>query len=168
MKKKYEILNNTLIIIEPKLDINIESTLEMKKSCLYYENKKLLSSMYYHKDLLHGPSIFYSNQGIVLSTTWFYKGKRYGEVKKYYKSSHLYSSEMYKADVLEGKQIYYFEDGSIKTIMNYQNGRLHGEVKLFFDNSQLKRHLLFDHGKKTQDNIFDERGSAVDETSFTL
>jgi antitoxin component YwqK of YwqJK toxin-antitoxin module len=52
--------------------------------------------------------------------------------------------------------------------MNYDMGLLHGEVKLFYKNQKLKRHLIFDSGKKIQDNIFDERENLVDEAKFEL
>ncbi len=168
MKEKYEINDNNLEIIDPELDIHLVSNLQILKKTQYFEDKKILSVMHYHNDLLHGPSFFYSKKGVLLSSSWFYNGKRYGKAYQYYKSSKLYSLNRYIADDFEGQQLYYYEDGSIKTIMNYKNKRLHGEVKLFDDNSKMKRHLIFENGQKIHDNIFDENEKIIDEQSFSL
>lgn len=168
MTEKYEINDNNLIIIDPELDISLESNLPIEKKILYYSNKKELSVMHYHKDLLHGPSFFYSEKGNLLSSTWFYEGKRYGKAYQYYNSSKLYSLNKFLKDNMEGRQIYYYENGNVKTIMNYKNGTLDGEVKLFYESSKLKRHIIFQNGKKIQDNIFDEHEKIIDEESFSL
>lgn len=168
MKEKYEINGNNLEIIDPELKINLVSDLQIEKKTTYYDNKKILSVMHYHNDLLHGPSIFYSKDGTILSSSWFFNGKRYGKAYQYYKSSNLYAFNQYIADNYEDKQTYYFENGSIKTIMNYKNGRLHGEVKLFYENSKMKRQLIFDNGQKIQDKIFDVNEKIINEESFSL
>jgi len=168
MTEKYQLNENELIIYDEDLSIDLKSNLKVEKKELYYEDKRLLAENYYHKKLLHGPSIFYTKNRDILSITWFFEGKKNGIAKKYYSSKKLYSIEKYVDDKMQKEQIYYFEDGSIKTIMNYDMGLLHGEVKLFYENEKLKRHLIFEKGKKIQDNIFDEKEKLVDETKFEL
>ncbi len=118
--EKYEINDNKLIIIDSELSINLQSSIPIEKKTLYYEDKKILAVMHYNKDLLHGPSIFYLKNGKILSSSWFYEGKRYGKSYQYYNSSQLYSLNRYVEDNFEKQQIYYYEDGTIKTIMNYK------------------------------------------------
>ena len=168
MIEKYEINDLNLKIIDSQMGIDLESNLQIEKKYLYYEDRKVMSIMHYHKNVLHGPSLFYLKNGNLLSSTWFYEGKRYGKAYQYYNSSKLYSVNRYIADNLEGQQIYYYENGNIRTIMTYKNGNLDGEVKLFYDNSKLKRFLIFENGKKNHDNIFDENEKIIDEQSFSL
>jgi antitoxin component YwqK of YwqJK toxin-antitoxin module len=168
MKEKYQISDNKLEIIDLELKINLTSELPIEKKIEYYENKKIFSVMHFNKGLLHGPSFFYSKEGILLAASWFFNGKRVGKSYHYYNSSKLYSLNRYIDDQFEGEQLYYYEDGSIKTIMNYKDGKLNGDTKLFYENKKLKRHLIFENDQKTFDNIFDENGKIIDEKSFSL
>ncbi|MFA6118492.1 MAG: hypothetical protein WCT85_01165 [Parachlamydiales bacterium] len=168
MKPIYEFKDNILIIADPDLNINLTSDLPMKKQILYYDDKKILAELHYHKNSLHGSSIYYSKDHDVLSSSWFYLGKRYGRTYQYYLSKKPYSVLCYNEDLMDGMQTYYYENGQIKTLMNYKKGTLHGEVKLFYEDSKMKRFLIFDNGKKTQDNIFDENEVLVDEKKFEL
>ena len=168
LKEIYKIENNDLIIFDENLDIDLKSNLKIQEKSLFYEDKKLLAKMHYHKKLLHGPSIYFSKNGDILSKSWFFLGKKQGKSYKYYASKKLYSIEQYRDDLMQNKQLYYFEDGSIKTSMNYLDGCLHGEVKLFYEKNKLKRFLIFEKGKKTQDTIFDVQENPIDETKFIV
>jgi len=168
LKEIYKIENNDLIIFDKDLDIDLKSRLKIQKKSLYYEDKKLLAEVCYHKNLLHGPSVYYSKNKNILSKSWFFLGKRQGKSYKYYTSKKLYSVEQYKDDLMQNEQLYYFEDGFIKTSMNYLDGYLHGEVKLFYEKNKLKRFLIFEKGKKIQDTIFDNEENPIDETKFIV
>ena len=168
MSEKYELIGNKLIIFDEELNINLVSNLEVHKKSAYHFNKKLFYQMYYHDDILHGPSIFYNKQGGIISIAWFFEGKRYGKAKKYYANGKLYSLERYFDDFFEEKQEYYFENGKIKSCINYKKGLLDGEVNLFYENENLKRKLFFKKGKKLQDNIFDEDENLIDEKNFSI
>ncbi|NGX43959.1 MAG: hypothetical protein K1060chlam3_00117 [Candidatus Anoxychlamydiales bacterium] len=168
LKEIYKIENNSLIIFDENLDIDLKSNLKIKKKSFFYEDKKLLAEVCYHKNLLHGPSIYFSKNKDMLSKSWFFLGKKQGKSYKYYASKKLYSVEQYKDDLMQNNQLYYFEDGSIKTSMNYLDGCLHGEVKLFYEKNKLKRFLIFEKGKKTQDTIFDSRENPIDESKFIV
>ncbi len=167
-KEEYKMDNNGLIIFDAHLNIDLKSNVKVQKKSLFYEDNKLLAEMFYHKKLLHGSCIYYSKTQNILSKSWFFLGKRQGKSYKYYPSKKLYCIEQYKDDLMHKEQIYYFEDGSVKTIMNYLNGYLHGEVKLFFEGKKLKRFLIFEKGKKIQDNIFDGNENPIDETQFIV
>jgi antitoxin component YwqK of YwqJK toxin-antitoxin module len=168
MLEKYEIDNNLLMIIDEELGINIQSDLDLEKKVLYYDNKKIQSFVYYHKNILHGSSTFFSVNGNILAKSWFYLGKRVGKCKQFYNSSKPYSIECFKDGLMEGVQKYFYEDGSIKTILNYKKGLLDGEAKLFYEESLLKRHLIFENGKKIEDHIFDKKEKLIDESIFNI
>jgi len=168
MLEKYELNGNNLTIIDEKLKIDIQSSLEIEKKYLYYDNKKILSISHYHKNILHGSTTFFSKTGTILSVSWFYLGKRFGKVHKYYSSSNIYSIESFKEDLMEGEQKYFYENGNLKTILNYKDGTLDGDIKLFYDDSKLKRYLIFTNGQKIQDNIFDKKEKLIDESIFEI
>ena len=70
-KEIYKIENNDLIIFDEDVDIDLKSNLKIQKKSLYYEDKKLLAEVCYHKNLLHGPSIYFSKNRDILSKSWF-------------------------------------------------------------------------------------------------
>lgn len=168
LKEKYRLEEKGLIIFDDDLAIDLKSDLKVKKKTLFYEDGKLLAEIHYHKNLLHGPSTYYSRAKDVLSKSWFFLNKKQGKSYKYYTSTKLYSIEKYKDDLMQKDQKYYFEDGSLKTVMNYLDGYLDGEVKLFYEKEKIKRFLIFERGKKTQDTIFDEDENPIDEKKFSV
>ncbi|HEU64783.1 MAG: hypothetical protein KR126chlam4_00467 [Candidatus Anoxychlamydiales bacterium] len=168
LKEIYKLENSNLIIFDGDIGIDLKSDLKIQKKSLFYEDKNLLAEIFYHKNLLHGPVIYYSKAKDILSKSWFFLGKKQGKSYKYYISKKLYSIEQYKDDLMQKEQRYYFEDGSIKTSMNYLAGCLHGEVKLFYEKNKLKRFLIFEKGKKVQDTIFDTKENPIDESKFLV
>ena len=128
----------------------------------YYSNGVLKHHAYYLEKKLHGPSRFYSEQGTLLSESWFFLDQRQGRTTRFYSSAKLYCIERYKGDQYEGMQVYFYEEGHIKTELPYFKGKLHGEVKLFWPNKGLKRRCQFSNGKKLElDQMWDEHGNEL-------
>jgi antitoxin component YwqK of YwqJK toxin-antitoxin module len=153
--ERYEIADGILYLIDDELGISIQEA---------FESAVLREGSYYLGELLHGPSVFYGEDGGLLACHWFYQGKRHGKGWQYYASGKLYSLERHKEGKKEGKQEYYYEDGSIKTILHYLEGVLDKEVLLFWPNGKCKREVHFTLGRrKGWDRIWLEDGQLKEE-----
>jgi antitoxin component YwqK of YwqJK toxin-antitoxin module len=160
MRERYEFEHGFLRVIDDELGLHLETPFNYEgESKTFYPSGKLKSVCYY-KDLdLHGPSFFYSEEGMLLSQSWFFFGKQQGKMKQYYSSGKIYSLQQFKDGKREGKQEYYFEEGGLKSFMFYHNGTLHGETLLYHPTGKLKRKTCFSNGAKTgEDKIWDEEG----------
>jgi len=114
---------------------------------LTYVSGKTKIQSYYNWGKLHGPSIYYTEKGDVLTKSWYIQGKQSGKTEWYYTSGEKYSTQSYLENVWHGKQEYWFVDGTLKTLMEYQKGTVHGRVALFYPTGKLKRELFFENGK---------------------
>lgn len=129
---------------------------------LYYEKGRPRAEMFYYEGKLHGPSIYYSKDGQILSESWFYKGIKQGIVKLYYLSGKLYALQSFKDGVREKKQLYYHENKNIKTCLFYKNGLLEGEVILYWPSGKVRRKCFYLEGKKEGiDQIFNDKGLLI-------
>ncbi len=144
---KYVIENGELWIVDEELGLLLTSPSPQNPEQLYYPNGNLRMEAHFTHDKLHGPSIFYSEAGVVLSKTWFYLGVAQGKAWHYYPSGKLFSIQRFKDGARVGMQEYYYEDGSPKTFMPYDDqGRLHGVTKMYTLDGTLKRERAFNHG----------------------
>jgi len=148
-KEKYQFDSTSLVIIDPALGIHIEekSKKKMREEILYYPSGEIKMLRYYHGKDLHGPSIFYGENKIILSQHWYVKGKRQGKSWGYYLNGQLYYIQRFMDDSWHGHQEYYYSNGTLKTSMDYQKGKLEGRVQIYFPDGKLKRELLFAKGK---------------------
>ncbi|MBI2742607.1 MAG: toxin-antitoxin system YwqK family antitoxin [Chlamydiales bacterium] len=165
-KERYETENGRLTLIDEELGLHLECAFDSEKGARYthYPDKKIESCCYYDGELLHGPSIFYSKTGVVLSRSWYIKGVRQGKMWQYYTSGSLSSVQRYKDGLLTGKQEYYYEDGKIKSLIFYDSGHLHGELLLYYPDGKLKRHTYYAHGKREgTDRIWNPKGVLIQE-----
>lgn len=117
---------------------------------LVYPDKKTKMELFYSEGKLHGPAIFYDQDGLVLSQSWFINGKRQGKDKQYYSTGELYSLQRYRDDLWHGKQEFYYPDGTLKTEMHYSLGLLDGVTRLYDANGALEREVVFSEGKQIQ------------------
>jgi antitoxin component YwqK of YwqJK toxin-antitoxin module len=101
---------------------------------------------HYKNGLLHGPSIFFSEKGNILSKSEFYLGKLHGKRMAYYLSGSIYAEEEYVLGKREGQHLYFYENGKIKTLLHYVQDLLDGEVVLFWPDGREKRRLIFQKG----------------------
>lgn len=134
---------------------------------LFYPSGQSQAQMFYHENRLHGPSTFFSEQGAVLSKSWFCFGVQQGKARYFYLSGKTHSVQKYKDGKMHGKQEFFYEDGCPKTLMHYENGVLHGEVKLFWPHSLLKREICFVNGKRRGwDRIWSETQVLLSEEGY--
>lgn len=134
---------------------------------IYYPDGSIETECYYHKDNLHGPSRFYSEDGVTLSETWYFKGKKEGRTIRRYLSGSISVIERHKEGKLHGKQEYYYEDGTLKTVMHYFQGKLNGEVTLFWPSGLKKREVTFQRGfRQGIDRMWSSGGVLVDEGEY--
>lgn len=92
--------------------------------CLYYASKVLKARMFYHFGKLHGPSVFFSEEGTILSSSWFIEGLQQGKCYWSYFDGKPYSLQRFKHGLQHGHQEYYYRNGTLKTWLNYENGVL--------------------------------------------
>ncbi len=114
---------------------------------LLYPGGSVRIQCYYKNGKVHGPSLFFSEDGIVLVETWFIEGKRTGKSFHRYLSGAKQSTQNYLDGVWHGKQIFWYENGNEKTVMEYVHGKVDGKVYLYYPNGRLKRELTFKEGK---------------------
>jgi len=163
MKEMYEIKEGRYLLVDEELGLNLRGPFEGEMRRGYYPSGKLQSECHFLGDQLHGPSVFYSEEGVILSRSWFLFGLQQGKVWQYYPSKKLYSLQRFKDGLREGLQEYYYEEGTLRTRMHYAKGELHGEVLLNFPSGKVKRHLSYLHGKKQgEEKIYNEAGDLVE------
>jgi antitoxin component YwqK of YwqJK toxin-antitoxin module len=134
---------------------------------LYYPSGNVQAEMFYLMDSLHGPSMFFSEEGKLLSRVFFCEGKRTGKGYLYFLSGKTASVQRFTEGISEGIQEYFYENGTVKSSIPYQSGQLHGEVRLFWENGQLKRKTQYVEGKRNgKDLIWNEQGILVDEGEY--
>jgi antitoxin component YwqK of YwqJK toxin-antitoxin module len=134
---------------------------------LYYPNGEKRGQTFYLSGLLHGPSTFYSEEGALLSESWYVYGKIQGKMKQYYPGGQLSSLQRYKDGMREGKQEFYYESGALKTIMEYQKGMLHGNVTLFWPDGTIKREIDYLEGMKNGwDRVWNRNSVIIDEAEY--
>jgi antitoxin component YwqK of YwqJK toxin-antitoxin module len=148
-EEKYLFDSNELVIIDSELDLHIveKTPRNLQEEVLYYPSGEIKMTRYYAGKDLHGPSLFYAENKVILSQHWYNKGKRQGKSWGYYLHGQLYYIQRFVNNVWHGYQEYYYPDGTLKTSMTYQKGKLEGTVQTFFSNSLLKRELVFKKGK---------------------
>ena len=134
---------------------------------LYYPNGSVEAEMYYQMDKLHGPSLFYGENGEVLSRTFFCEGKREGKVYFYYLNGKLSSIQRFKEGFWHGLQEYFYEDGAIRSQLPYSHGKLHGEARLFWEGGKNKRATHYASGmREGKDQIWNEKGILIDDAEY--
>lgn len=109
---------------------------------LTYSSGKIKLHCFYEQGKLHGPSIFFAENGTRLTEAWYLHGKQMGKCHWHYPSGNLYSIQRYLEDVWHGKQEFWYENGVLKTSMEYSHGTILG-VTLYFPSGKLKRELQF-------------------------
>lgn len=129
--------------------------------------KDLAHEWYTCEGLLHGPSTYRSKEGTVLSSSWYYKGKKVGRTEQYYDDGTLYSVTRYKDGEFHGPQDYYYRDGVVRSQINYREGEYDGATLLFFPNGQMKREIHYKNGKKHgKETLWNYEGDKIGEFDF--
>lgn len=113
---------------------------------LTYPSGKIKLHCFYNWGKLHGPSIFFGEEGNVLTKAWYVLGKQTGKCWWYYNSGNIYSIQRYLDNVWHGKQEYWYENGVLKTLMEYSHGEIDGKIKLYYPTGKVKRELEFSKG----------------------
>jgi antitoxin component YwqK of YwqJK toxin-antitoxin module len=125
---------------------------------LFYPNGAIKMEVFYALGSLHGPSTFFSEDGMVLAKGWFIRGKRQGKCYWYYPSKTLSSLQRFVEGAWHDKQEYYYPNGTLKTIMHYKHGLLDGVTQLYSPEGKLIRELQFENGKLTTESGREKTG----------
>ncbi len=162
MEKKYERVADRFSIVDQELGINLDGEIEFEEKD-FFPNGTLRYLCCRTGDKLHGPSLFYSASGALLSETWFFEGNKVGRAHRFYPTGELYSLEHFVQGVPHLAHSYYYLDGQIKTLINYAHGLLDGETKLYWPDGKLKRFCTFAQGEKVgEEHFYDEEGRAIE------
>jgi antitoxin component YwqK of YwqJK toxin-antitoxin module len=136
-------------IVEPTLGIKLrEETPQTEPKRTTYPSGAPQTECFYQNNLLHGPSRFFSENGYLLSETWFWKGHKQGIARIYYASGALYALLRFRNGKKTALQEYFYENGHPRTRETLLDGVLHGDTQLFWPNSQVKRSCSFVQGKR--------------------
>lgn len=141
------------------------------EALLFYPSGQVKGQTFYghgkDKGKRHGPSTFFSENGTVLSKSWFWNDQRIGKSLFYTLSGNLHSLLRYREGALHGRQEYYFPHGGLKTVMHYQDGLLDGEVLLYYPNGSMKRQIQFAKGLLNGfEKYWDESGQLIIEAEY--
>lgn len=168
MHKQYTLEKGNFHLHDEELGLDIQSELgEEEKG--YFPGGQLRYILYRKSGQLHGPSLFFNEQGDLLSETWFLEGKKMGKVLRYYAGGKLYCIERFVEGVYHLEQEYYYLDGQIKTLISYRMGKLHGKAKLFWPSGMLKREAHFSEGElDSEEKFYNEEGELVGKTEKSL
>lgn len=144
----YGVDNGRLMIKDAELEISIDEPFESPATTkMHYPDGSIKGEMNYCGGKLHGPSLYYHQDGTLLAHSWFYNDHRVGKSWLYYHGGNVCAILKHKEDEMHGKQYYYYKTGSVKSIIGYKDGLLDGETRLFFPDGKLKRTLNFKSGK---------------------
>lgn len=90
----------------------------------YYRDGSVESESFYSKGKLHGPSSYWSPEGVLLAESWYFNGVQQGKSFWYYPGGELYSLQRYRDGEWHGRQEYYYQDGKLKSLLTYDKGKL--------------------------------------------
>jgi len=163
-----------LTINEPELGLNLKveylTTNESNgngKRVLAYPSGNVKMEMFYKNHQLHGPVLFYKDNGSVLGYSFYDNGIKQGSSQYYYFNGRLHSSRKYLNGLKEGKEEYFYIDGTLKSQFGYKQGKLHGPAKLLYPDGSLKRELHFINGKKHgSEKFWDQKGILIAEMEY--
>lgn len=93
----------------------------------------------YKADKLHGKSVWYTEEGGLLSEAMYQNGKLHGQKTDYYKSGQVLQRTYYEADLAEGPAIGYFENGMIREKKFFKAGRQVGNTEEYLQNWKKKK-----------------------------
>lgn len=128
----------------PHLEWKEPNKKDIESVKFFYASGALKGMTDFKNGLLHGPSIFYNEEGKILAKSFFIEGEPDGECIYYYFSGATYSKQFFFNGLLEGEQIYYYENGEVKTVLNYRQGQLVGAAMLYDKEGNLKRTIHFE------------------------
>jgi antitoxin component YwqK of YwqJK toxin-antitoxin module len=145
---QYSYEDDLLTVIDPELQMDYKNKVSLIKETSLYPSGKVKMQQYRLGRELHGPVTFFTEEGGVLSQSWYINDRKEGKAWNYYPDGTLYSLNRYKNNLQEGRQEYYHSTGSLKSVLNYAKGQLHGMVLLLHPNGRLKREMYFKDGKR--------------------
>lgn len=169
-EEEYRFDQTALILKDPELGIDYaegfpENTL--RREALFYPSGQLKVETFYREGLIHGPSLFYAENGRVLAHSWFLNGRQEGKMWTYYATGPLHSLQLFYKGLKVGLHHYFYPSGLLKSLLPYKEGNLHGQVLLFSPSGLLIRKLAFKEGKRSgQEQIWNERGTLIVESQF--
>lgn len=126
----------------------------------YRRDGTVISSSFYRKGKLHGPSECYYPDGLIASRTYFIDSQREGRAHFFDKEERLVCDLCWKCGQLHGKQKFYFSNGKTKSVLPYLQGLFDGQLQLFFPDGTLKREIFMSQGKRHGlDCLWDSSGT---------
>ncbi|MGA8163852.1 MAG: hypothetical protein WB791_02370, partial [Waddliaceae bacterium] len=166
----YSFDGNVLVIIDPELLLSYRASFfppEEQRHVVNYPNGAIRREWYTLDGSIHGPSVFYSEEGKLLAKGWFLHGQRQGKNRQFFPSGNLYSLQRFRDGVRHGRQDYFYEDQTKKTILHYCQGKLHGLVQLYHRNGRLKREIPFLNGRlHGKERMRDAAGQLILEAEY--
>ena len=166
-KEIYSFEDNLLTIIDPEFQLSFKESCLPKREIISYPNGKTKSESFFLNNVLHGPSIFYSQEENILAKAWYIYGQQQGKAWFYYKNGNLASLQRFKNGRWHGKQEYYYQNGNLKSLINYNDGMLNGDVFLFYENGKMARELHYVNNKRHgTEKLWNEAGLQIIEVSY--
>jgi antitoxin component YwqK of YwqJK toxin-antitoxin module len=135
---------------------------------MFYPDGELKGECFYKNGKLHGPSIFYSKDGIVLAKGWYVENIKQGKNLQYYLSGRICNTKRFKDGELEGLQEYFYDTGMQQAALHYKKGNLDGRVALYNEDGSLRREVHFFDGKLHGiERMWDKKGQLLFESEYS-
>lgn len=108
----------------------------------YYPDGSVKSESFYTKGKLHGPSSFWSKDGVLLAESWYFNGIQQGKSLWYYPTGELYALQQFLDGEWHGRQEYYYAGGALKSLLTYKKGKIVGTPLLLCADGTLYRNEI--------------------------
>lgn len=102
----------------------------------------------YRKNLKHGKSVTYFENGKPAEVTHYEEGEKQGEWKQFYESGKPKAKGTYKNDKLQGEVTYFNLEGKPRIKGHYHKGLMHGDWFYFDESRDIEKTEVWKYGKK--------------------
>jgi len=103
----------------------------------YYEDEKILSTLYLSPLGKQGYWTFYYRNGNIERKCPFYNDIENGIRETFYSNGKIREKISFKDDIENGRTILYYENGNIRESYFYKNGKKDGEIIKYYPNGKI-------------------------------
>jgi antitoxin component YwqK of YwqJK toxin-antitoxin module len=114
----------------------------------YYENGNLKANITYVSGYEHGIAKFYSEKGLIIEKTNYYRNKTHGTVKKYFKNGNPHLILSADLGIIKGPFLEFYQDGGIRSISFLRGKNINGPAYQFNSQGELIGELTYVDGKR--------------------
>ena len=131
----YEDIDNKTDFLKAIFKLNSAGETE-GPAITYYEDEKILSTLYLSPLGKQGYWTFYYRNGNIERKCPFYNDIENGIRETFYSNGKIREKISFKDDIENGRTILYYENGNIRESYFYKNGKKDGEIIKYYPNGK--------------------------------